>query len=567
MASLLGQLLQHKQLVDAPTLEKGLDKARHAGTPLGDTLVALGALEEEAVYRCLAEQLALPFRPVIGDAVERTLLRELPTELFKNGACFPLHTDGHILQVAVADPLDLDTLLRIELATGLVVETTLTTPSEMERTRQHLFQGDTLLRHSAHRITEEYQQQMQRDESALSLDEIRKRTESEPVVKMVSLVFDEAITLRASDIHVEPTEHDAVVRFRIDGMLRQHMELSKWMYLPFTSRVKILANLDIAEKRVPQDGRIRYGHDGKQYDFRVSTLPTHWGEKTVIRILKHDITLLDMANLGLDTRQMEVLTSLITKPQGIVFVTGPTGSGKSSTLFACLNRIRGEAINITTIENPIEYKLDGINQVQIHEKAGVTFARTLRSILRQDPDVILIGEIRDHETAEIAIQASQTGHLVFSTLHTNDAISAITRLIDLRIPPFMISSALLAILGQRLVRVLCPHCRLRAQRSMELSRRWSAMLGELELPDYYEAPGCRQCGQSGFLGRTGIFELIVVDETLREMIADKASETAIRKAVRAQGGHTMLEDGVDKIRRGITSPAEVLRVTMADGVG
>ncbi|MBD3317734.1 MAG: type II secretion system protein GspE, partial [Chitinivibrionales bacterium] len=452
MAALLGQLLLQKELVDKSTLEKALNKARREEKRIGDTLIDLGAVAEEAVYRTLAEQLALPFRMMVADAVERTLLRELPTELFKNGACFPLHGDESVLMVAVADPLDLDTILRVELATGLTVETTVTPPSEMDRTRRRLFQGDTLLRHSAHRITTEYQQQMQRDEGALSLDEIRKRTESEPVVKMVSLVFDEAIALRASDIHVEPTEHDAVVRFRIDGMLRQHMELSKWMYLPFTSRVKILANLDIAEKRVPQDGRIRYEHDGKQYDFRVSTLPTHWGEKTVIRILKHDITLLDMANLGLDNRQMEIMNSLIKKPQGIIFVTGPTGSGKSSTLFACLNRIRGEAINITTIENPIEYKLDGINQVQINEKAGVTFARTLRSILRQDPDVILIGEIRDRETAEIAIQASQTGHLVFSTLHTNDAVSAITRLVDLRIPPFMISSALVAILGQRLVR-------------------------------------------------------------------------------------------------------------------
>jgi type IV pilus assembly protein PilB len=566
MASPLGQLLLRKELIDAPILDEGLEKARREGDRIGDMLIAMGAVPEEAVYRTLAEQLSLPFRPTVGEAVERALLRELPTELFKSGACFPLHSDAAVLSVAMADPLDLDTILRVEAATGMVVETTVTTPSEMERTRQRLFQGDTLLRHSAHRISSEYQQQIQRDEGALSLDEIRKRTESEPVVKMVSLVFDEAIALRASDIHVEPTEHDAVIRFRIDGMLRQHMELSKWMSLPFTSRVKILANLDIAEKRVPQDGRIRYEHDGKQYDFRVSTLPTHWGEKTVIRILKHDITLLDMANLGLDSRDMERLGSLIKKPQGIIFVTGPTGSGKSSTLFACLNRIRGEAINITTIENPIEYKLEGINQVQINEKAGVTFARTLRSILRQDPDVILIGEIRDRETAEIAIQASQTGHLVYSTLHTNDAVSAITRLIDLRVPPFMISSALLAILGQRLVRVLCPHCRRRAEMSEELVRRWSAMFGGRELPEYFEAPGCRQCGQTGFQGRTGIFELVVVDETLREMIADNASEPAIRKALRGQGMSTMLEDGIDKVRRGITSPQEVLRVTMADGV-
>ena len=277
---------------------------------------------------------------------------------------------------------------------------------------------------------------MQADES-LTLEEIRQRTESEPVVRMVSLIFDEAVKLNVSDIHIEPSENDAVVRFRIDGMLRQYTELTKWMFTPLTSRIKILADLDIAEKRVPQDGRIRYVQNGQAFDFRVSTLPTHFGEKTVIRILKHDKSLLDLKNLGISHSELEKIYELVEKPQGMIFVTGPTGSGKSSTLFACLNRIKHKAINITTIENPIEYKLEGVNQVQINEKAGVSFAAALRSILRQDPDVILVGEIRDSETAQIAVQASQTGHLVFSTLHTNDAISAITRLKDLGILNFL----------------------------------------------------------------------------------------------------------------------------------
>jgi type II secretory ATPase GspE/PulE/Tfp pilus assembly ATPase PilB-like protein len=344
------------------------------------------------------------------------------------------------------------------------------------------------------------------------------------------------------------------------------MELSRWMYTPVTSRIKIMANLDIAEKRVPQDGRIR--HEGKtgNFDFRVSTLPTHWGEKTVIRILKHDINLLDLVNLGLAHHHLHTMEGLIRKPQGMIFVTGPTGSGKSSTLFACLNRIRQEAINITTIEDPIEYKLENVNQVQINEKAGVTFASTLRSILRQDPDVILVGEIRDRETAEIAIQASQTGHLVFSTLHTNDAVSAITRLRDLGIPPFMIASALQAILAQRLVRILCPHCRSEATPTAEMQHRWNAVVKSHELSKYYTAPGCKRCNQSGFLGRTGIFELVTIEEQLRGLVADNAAESTIRQELRRTGFRTILENGLEKVENGTTTPDELLRVATAEGI-
>ncbi|NLD99635.1 MAG: Flp pilus assembly complex ATPase component TadA, partial [Fibrobacter sp.] len=419
----IGTILKSKIPVDDDTLDNAQTMSRSAGVRIGKALIDSGIASEEIVYESLAEQFQIQFIPRIENHIDMNIMRELPAELFKDGRCFPLGGNEHLLRIAISDPLDLEIVQQAELVSDLLIEIVLTTPSEMERTRLVLFKGDALFKQSAGKITREYEKQMQSDES-LSLEEIRQRTESEPVVKLASLVFNEAVKLDASDIHIEPSEYDAVVRFRIDGMLRQYTEVSKWMFSPLTSRIKILADLDIAEKRVPQDGRIRYTFNGQNYDFRVSTLPTHFGEKTVIRILKHDKSLLDLKNLGVAPSQLDVLSEVIEKPQGMVFVTGPTGSGKSSTLFACLNRIRHKAINITTIENPIEYKLDGINQVQINEKAGVTFASALRSILRQDPDVILVGEIRDTETAQIAVQASQTGHLVFSTLHTNDAISA-----------------------------------------------------------------------------------------------------------------------------------------------
>jgi len=459
--------------------------------------------------------------------------------------------------------LDVEIVQLAELYSDLLVQTVLSTPSEMAKVSNRLFEGNTLFKQSAGKISKEYEKQMQADES-LSLEEIRQRTESEPVVRMVSLIFDEAVKLNVSDIHIEPAENDAVVRFRIDGMLRQYTELSKWMFTPLTSRIKILADLDIAEKRVPQDGRIHYVQNGQTFDFRVSTLPTHFGEKTVIRILKHDKSLLDLKNIGISQSDLDKIYELVEKPQGMIFVTGPTGSGKSSTLFACLNRIKHKAINITTIENPIEYKLEGVNQVQINEKAGVSFATALRSILRQDPDVILVGEIRDSETAQIAVQASQTGHLVFSTLHTNDAISAITRLKDLGIPEFLISSSLLAIIAQRLVRVLCVNCKRETEMSDDLKNRWISLLGTGSIPRTFSAPGCEVCNFTGYKGRAGIFEIVSVNEKIRSLISENISETSLRKKLRDDGFKTLLQDGISKVEQGITTPEELLRVVLVE---
>ena len=558
----IGSILKHIISLDDAVLDDAASLARLNNVKIGSVLIDKG-IPEKAVYEALAEQFSMKFLPSIENHITIELLKELPIDLFKDQRCIPLSSNETTMKIAVCDPMDLDIVLQAALSSNLIIDSILICPTEMKRAHSVLFEGDSIFKQSAGKISREYDKQTQVDES-LSLDEIRQRTESEPVVKLATLIFNEAIKVGASDIHIEPSEFNAVVRFRIDGMLKQHTEVSKGMYSPLTSRIKILADVDIAEKRIPQDGRIRYVVDGQTFDFRVSTLPTHFGEKTVIRVLKHDKTLMEMRNLGFSATELQRLSDLVEKPQGMIFVTGPTGSGKSSTLFACLNRIRHKAINITTIENPIEYKLEGINQVQINEKAGVTFSTALRSILRQDPDVILIGEIRDNETAQIAVQASQTGHLVLSTLHTNDAISAITRLRDLSIPGFLISSSILAIIAQRLVRVLCPHCKTKAELTDDIKHRWSLLLGSYQLPTAYGAVGCDHCNKTGYKGRMGIYEIVTINEKMRGLIADNAPEMTLRKTFRDDGFATLIQDGISKVEMGFTTPEEILRVVLVE---
>lgn len=565
MIKRIGSIIQSRLPVQESKLEEAALQAIKQSTRIGEILLEQGLLTEREFYEALAEQFSMEFVPEIENLISTELLREFSPDTLKSGNVLPLDSSDTLLRLAITDPLDFDTILQLELISDRTVEAVLTTPSQMKKMLQKLFEGDSAFKQFTGKISREYEKQLQIDES-LSIEEIRQRTEAEPVVRMVSLIFNEAIKLNASDIHIEPSESNAVIRLRIDGMLQQYSEISRWMYSPLTSRIKILADLDIAEKRVPQDGRIRHNVGAQAYDFRVSTLPTHYGEKTVIRILKHDKALLDINNLGIPAPALNSLSQIIEKPQGMIFVTGPTGSGKSSTLFACLNRIRHKAINITTIENPIEYKLDGVNQVQINEKAGVTFAAVLRSILRQDPDVILVGEIRDTETAQIAVQASQTGHLVFSTLHTNDAVSAITRLRDLKIPSFLISSSLLAIIAQRLVRVLCPHCKKEAEISGETRRKWESLLGSYSIPRSYTAEGYERCKKTGYKGRIGIFELIEINEKIRSLIADDISDSALRKSLRDEGFSSLINDGISKIEQGITTPEELLRVVLVEDI-
>ena len=564
MIEKIGQILLGHNAITQAALEDALIKAQVAHLRLGEYLREACNYSESSIFKALAEQFNMELITDIAATVDREFIHESTLPSIKTCRAVPLTGSGDILRLALVDPLDFEAVMGVEAATGRVTEAILTLPSQAALLQSQIGSSESVLTQTAAGISREYQQQTPQSEDDLSAEELRKRTESEPIVKLAGLILQEAFAARASDIHIEPAQGGAVVRLRIDGLLQQHMTLTRAMYLPLTSRLKIMADLDIAEKRAPQDGRIRYAWQGQQYDFRVSTLPMLHGEKIVIRILKHDVQLLDLSNLEMPVRQFTTLTEMLEKPQGMIFVTGPTGSGKSSTLFAALNRIRHKAINITTIENPIEYKLEGINQVQINEKAGVTFATTLRSILRQDPDVILIGEIRDRETAEIALQASQTGHLVLSTLHTNDAVSAITRLKDLGVAPFLIASSLLGIVAQRLVRRLCCSCRQPAAADDEILARWQRLLGNLPLPPSYRAVGCDHCKGSGYLGRCAVFEVVSVAETLRDLISVNAAEAEIRRHLQSVNHAGLIQAGVQKIKEGITTPAELLRVVMVE---
>ncbi len=566
MISSLGKLLLDKNVIDSALLETALQECKRRNVRLGEVLQDVHSIDEEDLYKTLAEQFSMPFLKNLETHVDTKLISRLPVELFVDGRCLPLKTNKNQFHIAVSDPLDLDIVFEAEYASDLPVVTSLALPTEIKQIVNDLFKDGNLFKDSAGKIAREFKEQTVIEDDNLSFEDLIKNTESEPVVKMAALIFNEAIDLNASDIHIEPLEDKAVVRFRIDGMLRKHMDMEKWMYNPLTSRIKVLAELDIAEKRAPQDGRIRYEFEGESFDFRVSTLPTHHGEKTVIRVLKHDLSLLDLKNVGVNENEYKSLVDFVNKPQGILFVTGPTGSGKSSTLFACLNIIKDKEINITTIENPIEYKLDGVNQIQINEKAGVTFSSALRSILRQDPDVILVGEIRDRETAEIAIQASQTGHLVLSTLHTNDAISAITRLKDLGIPSYMISSSLLGLLAQRLVRKLCSHCKVEEEIPLDLKKQWERQIGKLPFDNHFIAKGCNKCGNTGYSGRTGIFEIISLNEAVRDKINENVTDNELKHFLTSRGFTTMLDSGLDKIKTGKTTLEEVMRVVLADSI-
>jgi general secretion pathway protein E len=381
-----------------------------------------------------------------------------------------------------------------------------------------------------------------------------------PVIRMINALLLQALRERASDLHFEPYEARAVVRFRVDGMLRDIVEPPRALHGALVSRLKIMAGLDIAEKRLPQDGRIALRLGGRQVDVRMSTLPTGAGERVVLRLLDQEAARLDLATLGMDRATLEAIDHLIRQPHGILLVTGPTGSGKTTTLYAALARLPRGTANMMTVEDPIEYALDGVAQTQVNARIDLTFARALRSILRQDPDVIMIGEIRDLETAQIAVQASLTGHLVLATLHTNDAASAITRLADMGVEPYLLASSLLGVLAQRLVRTLCPQCRVAAQPTAGESR----LLEEIGLPasqPAWSAPGCAHCNQSGFSGRTGVYELLRIDETLRRLIHDGAGELALRDAASRGGMRRLRRDGGRFVADGSTSLAELTRVT------
>jgi general secretion pathway protein E len=560
--------------IEASLLEQGaistetLDKAREKqrdGKGLGDVLLEMGAIDSATWARTIARHFGLPFTEKLPEDAEiLPLISPLPINFAKRCQLLPVALDGDAVVVATADPANLGALddmrlllrkpIRVLVASAPVVIDAINRVYDMASgSASELMNG----------LDEE-----RLDLMATDLEEPRDLLESDdeaPIIRLVNSLLFQAAKDRASDIHIEPFERDLTVRFRIDGILYDILSPPKRFQPVIISRVKIMAGLNIAEKRLPQDGRIRIRLAGKDIDIRVSIVPTAFGERVVMRLLDKSTTVLRLEELGLVGAKHEMVSKLIKQSHGIILVTGPTGSGKTTTLYAALSKINTTDKNIITIEDPIEYQLHGIGQIQVNPKIDLTFASGLRSILRQDPDVIMVGEIRDLETAEIAIQAALTGHVVFSTLHTNDSFGAMTRLLDMGIEPFLVSSSVIAVMAQRLVRRVCSACREPYQPSREETEELGITPQRLVGHTVYKpGSGCNQCKRTGYRGRTGIHELLVVDDEIRGLVMKNADAASIRRAATARGMNTLREDGADKVLDGITTIQEVLRVTQED---
>lgn len=558
----IGQILLDSGKINEDDLSEAKKSAYNEGTRLEEALLQGKKVTEKDFLEVLSQHFGLPSMTEIPeDNIGSELVSKLPIQYLKKHCIFPYQQQNGALYVAVNDPLRLEALDDLRLIFGKEeVVAVLTSAREIYAAINRTF-GEA--ENSADQIIQDLDQgeddQLLTDleESADLLDE----TSDAPIIKLVNHIMAQAVKSRASDIHIEPYYHELQVRFRLDGVLYSHLSLARKLHSAIVSRIKIMAQLNIAEKRLPQDGRIEIKIGDRQVDLRVSTIPTAFGERVVLRLLEKGLRLLRLHEIGLSADLLAEMKRLITISHGIILVTGPTGSGKTTSLYAALNHINSPDKNILTIEDPIEYQLDGIGQMQVNSKIELTFARGLRSMVRQDPDVILVGEIRDLETAEIAIQAALTGHLVFSTLHTNDAASAVTRLIDMGIEPFLVSSAVRAIIAQRLVRRLCPRCKEPYVPDTIQLQNWGLDQDHLPGGQLYRAVGCEHCLNTGYRGRSGIYEFLSLSDAIRSLVLKTSDSNQVRKAAVEEGMRTLRQDGLQNVLQGTTSINEILRVT------
>jgi type IV pilus assembly protein PilB len=556
----LGELLIESGLLTIDKLNDALEAQKNTGKRLGEALIGMKIISEEEMAFALAMQLKIPFIDLIDYSIKDDVIDCIPKEVCNKFVCIPLSIKNHILDVAMADPLDLHIMKDLQFITGYNIQPAISTRSQiMDKLQQH-YHPQKSIKDIADEFIEDsgLMEFSPEEEKKVDEEEDLESLKGSPFIKMVDLIIRNAIKSGSSDVHIEAQENHVRVRNRIDGVLKDSIKLPKWTQPIIISRIKVLAGLNIAEKRLPQDGRIKVKAKNLAVDLRVSTLPTYYGEKAVIRILNKETTLLSLDQFGLSQKNLTILRNFIHRPQGLILITGPTGSGKSSSLYACVQEIKSEEVNIITVEDPVEFELPGVNQVQINEKVGLSFPFVLRSILRQDPNVIMIGEIRDEETGEIAVQASMTGHLVLSTLHTNDAPAAITRLIDIGIPPYLIASSVVGIVAQRLVRTICPDCREEYMPSQDSLARLN--LDQNGLPfKFYRGAGCPNCNNTGFKGRTAIEEIMIIGPKIRELIESSAPVDTLRDAAMAMGMTTLGMSGMRKIKKGVTTIDEVLK--------
>jgi type IV pilus assembly protein PilB len=556
----LGELLLENGLLEPRQLETALMEQRKSGLRLGQYLVSVGAVTELQMVNVLSRQLKIPRYQADAYTLDKKLAALIPSEMAQNLQVVPLHQDGRLLSVAMIDPLDLDTLDGVEAHTGCEVETVICTESEFNRLVMNLYGSNMAGLMDRLDIKKETAEEEETSEY-LEVTALQDKAEEAPVVRLVNTILSQAVRERASDVHISPEKDRVQVRFRVDGRLHEVPAPPKSMILPMISRLKILANMDIAAMRVPQDGRFSIKMNHKEINVRASTIPTIYGENLVLRLLDTSQGIYSLQELGMTAEDQEKADGMVRQPYGMILSTGPTGSGKTTTLYSILKKINQPDINIITLEDPVEYRVDRIRQTQLNRKAGMTFASGIRSILRQDPDVIMVGEIRDKETAGIAVQAALTGHRVLSTLHTNNAAGAITRLLDMGIAPFLASSVLLLLIAQRLVRRLCEFCSEPFDPPVSALKFWG--LENAETFQFRQPKGCFNCFNTGYKDRTGVFEVLTIDEMVREMIMeDKTAHEITRAAQRAGALTTLKEDVAAKVRLGLTSLEEAASVVM-----
>jgi type IV pilus assembly protein PilB len=565
----LGEYLIEAGLVTDAQLKEALRRQRQTKEPLGQILARNGMVSELDVCRVLHSQLGLPIVDLQTVAIDEQVIGLVQEELAKKYTAIPIELENRsTVRVAMADPLNAAALEDIRFQSGYFVRPVLAPPSEIVEAISRYYHIDSSVVEILETIIRSDSVQQLREipagEAEENVDELLKISAGPPIVRLANWLVTRGVEMRASDIHIEPQEKGVTVRVRVDGLLQDLERLPKWTQGALTSRVKILASLDIAEKRLPQDGAFRVEFDGRRIELRVSTLPVLHGEKVVLRILDQERSAFRLDTLGLTEACLERLRSYGERPQGIVMVTGPTGSGKTTLLYALLQHIHTVTKNIVTVEDPIEYTIAGVNQVQVDEKSKKTFSAILRAMLRQDPDIMMIGEVRDLETAQIAFRASITGHLILSTVHTNDAPSAITRLVDLGLQPYMAASSLIAVVSMRLVRLLCPKCRDRYVPSgaeLRVLGVSPTQAGDLTL---FRPAGCDHCAQTGYRGRTGVFEILEMDETLRRLVSTGAPESVLRRTALEAGMVPIGEDGLAKVIAGETSLEELQRVVFCE---
>ena len=557
----LSEILLESGKVSKDKLDKVLTMQLNNTEGLGRRLVDLGFVSEIVLLETLSEYLDIPFVS-LKDIPQQTIVLENLSEKFMRQYKFvPLSLNENVLTIALSDPYDIYACDAVRMATNYEVKINLAREEEILDAVGKVFNTDTT---SMGRIVEDIGKDDLSIDDEGDVDHLKDLASEAPVIRLVNLLITRAIEMRASDIHLEPFEGDFKVRYRIDGVLHDMEAPPRRLQAAVISRLKIMAKLNIAERRLPQDGRIKLRVLGKEIDFRVSTLPTMFGESVVLRILDRESVVLDLEKLGFPDYDLIKFRDLINRPYGIILVTGPTGSGKTTTLYAALGEINSPEKKIITVEDPIEYQLGGVNQVQVKAGIGLSFANILRSILRQDPDVIMIGEIRDAETAEIAIHSALTGHLVFSTLHTNDAAGAVTRLLEMGMENYLISSSLLGIMAQRLVRVICPDCKEAYTPEMGVMEEMGISQSEVKKNPIFKGAGCEKCSHTGFRGRKGIYELLLMNDNIRELILEKAPSNVIKEKGRSQGMQTLREAGWHKVKEGISTISEVLRVTQVE---